>query len=109
MHPNLERLEYRRGMLEMGQKPEDLPVLTLSGAQISSEVRAAINEEDLLNLGGVHGIKDAGDPTEYDHLKLVLTNDIVEIEVFNRGISLLTNDDEKNKRIHRVMGKLDKG
>ena len=50
--------------------------------------------------------KDAGDPVEYDHLRLVLTDDVVEIEVFNRGITLFTTDDEKIKRIHRVLCQL---
>ncbi len=39
--------------------------------------------------------------------KLVLTDDAVEIEVFNRGITLFTSDDERVRRIHRVLCKLD--
>lgn len=104
----LERIEYRRGMLDAGRRPEDLPVRTWSGAQVPSEVRASIHDEDLLNLGGVHGTKGTGDPTEYDHLNLVLTDGTVEIEVFNRGITLFTTDDENVKRIHRVLCKLDR-
>jgi hypothetical protein len=73
----------------------------------SDTPRKSINKEDILNLGGVYGDKDAGDPTEYDHLRLVLTDDVVEIKVFNRGITLLFTDDEKVKRIHRVLCKLD--
>jgi hypothetical protein len=65
------------------------------------------NEENLLNLGGVYGDKNAGDPLEYDHLKLVLTDDAVEITVFNRGITLLTSDDERVRRIYRVLCKVD--
>jgi len=107
MIQDLERIEYRRGMFEAGTKPEDLPVTVWSGSQIPSELRAAINAENLLNLGGVHGTKGAGDPTEYDHLKLILTDDAVEIEIFNRGITLLTTEDEKVKRIHRVLSKID--
>ncbi len=59
-------------------------------------------DEDILNLGGVCGDKDAGDPVEYDHLRLVLTGDVVEMKVFNRGIALLMTEDEKMKRIQRV-------
>jgi len=46
---------------------------------------------------------------EYDHLKLVLTDDTVEITVFNRGIALFASDDERVRRIHRVLCKLDEG
>ena len=106
MIQDLEQIEYRRGMLESGMKPDVLPVKTWRGAKIPAEVRQSINEEDILNLGGVYGDKDAGDPVEYDHPRLVLTDDVIEIEVFNRGITLFTTDDEKVKRIHRVLCKL---
>jgi len=42
------------------------------GAKIQSEVRKAINEEHLLNLVGVFSDKKAGDPVEYDQMKLIL-------------------------------------
>ena len=44
---------------------------------------------------------------EYDNLNLVMTDDAVEITVFNRGITLFTPDDKKVRRIHRVLCKLD--
>ena len=40
-------------------------------------------------------------------MKLVLTDDTVEIMVFNRGITLFTSDDEQVRRIHRVLCKPD--
>ena len=107
MIQNQEQIEYRKGMLEEGMKPDDLPVKVWRGAKITADVRKAINEENLLNLGGVFGDKNAGDPVEYDHLKLVLTDDTVEIAVFNRGITLFMSDDERVRRIHRVLCKLD--
>ena len=107
MIQDLEQIEYRRGMLEKGMRPEDLPVKVWRGSKIPADVRAAINTENLLNLGGVYGDKKAGDPMEYDNLKLVLTDDAVEITVFNRGITLFMSDDERVRRIHRVLCKLD--
>lgn len=107
MIQNLERIEYRKGMLERSMKPENLPLKDWRGGKIPANVRAAVNEEDLLNLGGVYGDRNAGDPVEYDHLRLILTEDTVEITVFNRGITLFTSDDEKVRRIHRVLCKLD--
>lgn len=107
MIQDLEQIEYRRGMLERGMKPDTLPVKIWRGAEIPADVRGAINAEDLLNLGGVYGDKKAGDPMEYDNLKLVLTDDTVEITVFNRGMALFMSDDERVRRIHRVLCKLD--
>jgi len=107
MTQDLEQIEYCRGMLERGMKPDTLPVKIWRGAEIPADVRGAINAEDLLNLGGVYGDKKAGDPMEYDNLKLVLTDDTVEITVFNRGIALFMSDDERIRRIHRLLCKLD--
>ena len=72
MISNLEEIEYRHGMIEKDMKSENLPVKVWRGAKIPPDTRKAIHEENLLNLGGVHGDKSAGDPVEYDHLKLFI-------------------------------------
>lgn len=107
MIQDLVQIEHCRGMLERGMKPDTLPVKIWRGAEIPGDVRGAINAEDLFNLGGVYGDKKAGDPMEYDNLNLVLTDDTVEITVFNRGMALFMSDDERVRRIHRVLCKLD--
>ena len=43
---------------------------------------------------------------EYNHLKLVLTDERVEITVYNRGGTLFTTNDERVRRLHRVMCRL---
>ena len=105
---NLEQIEYRRGLLERGRKADGLPVKVWRGAEIPTDVRKTIDEENLLNLGGVYGDRNAGEPVEYDHLKLVLTDETIEITVFNRGIALFFTDDKRIRRIHRVLCKLDR-
>ena len=107
MIQDLEQIECRRGVLEPGMKSDDLPVRTWCGAKIPGEARKSTNEEDILNLGGVYGDKDAGNPIEYDHLRLVLSDDVVEVEFFNRGITLFMTEGEKVKRIHRLLCTLD--
>lgn len=67
---------------------------------------AAVSEEGPLTLEGVYGDRNIGDPVEYDHLRLILTDRVVEITVFNRGITLFLSDDERVRRIHRVLCKL---
>ena len=108
MIQDIEVIEYRRGMIESGMKSSDLPVKVWRGTKIPAEIRTAINEENILNLGGVYGDKNAGEPVEYDHLKITLTDDVVEIKFFNRGITLFMTDNDDVRRIHRVMCKLDK-
>jgi hypothetical protein len=107
MIQDLERIEYRGGMIEAGMEVSALPVRAWSGSKIPAVIRRSIHEEDLLNLGGVYGDKTVGDPIQYDHLKLILTDDVVEITVFNRGIMLVISDDESIRRIHRILCKLE--
>jgi len=102
----LEQIDYRYGLIGMNLKERDLPVKSWRGYRIPSRVRKAIIENDLLNLGGVYGDKNAGSPAEFDNLKLILTDDTVEITVWNRGILLATSDDERIQRIHEVLMKL---
>lgn len=90
-------------MLDTGMESEDLPVRVWRRDELPEEVREAVHVDGLLNLGGVHGDRNTGNPVEYDHLKLVLTDDTVEITIFNRGIALFTTDDERVQRIHRVL------
>ena len=103
MIQDIEKIEYRCGLLEKGKQATDLPVKIWRGSQINAEIILSIHNEDILNLGGVYGDRDMGDPPEYDQLRIALTDDEVEIEFFNRGISLLTTDNETFRRIHRVL------
>ena len=108
MIQDIEKIEYCHGLLEKGKQATDLPVKVWRSSQINAEIIRSLHNEDILNLGGVYGNKDMGDPPEYDHLRIVLTDDEVQIEFFNRGISLLTADSETYRRIHRFLCVLDK-
>jgi hypothetical protein len=107
MIQDIERIEYRSGPLPAGTKPDSLPPMIWRGREISSDVRKAIINEDLLNLGGTYGDRKPAGPTECDHLRIVLTADTVDIEVFDR-LGLLAGGDAKFMRIHRVLCKLNK-
>ncbi|HOE17293.1 MAG TPA: hypothetical protein PLX02_12585 [Syntrophorhabdaceae bacterium] len=108
MNSKLEQIEYRRGMLSRGMKTKDLPAKVWRGTGIPVEVRETIDAENLLNLGGVYGDKTIGYPVQYDHLKLVFTDTTVEITVFNRAITLFIENNDRVRRIHRAVCKLDK-
>lgn len=103
---NLERIEYRYGMLERGMKRSSLPKTVLSGPDIPDSIRRSIAEEKLHELDGAYGDRHAGDPMEYDHIKLFYEDDVIEITVYNRGICLFISNDERIIRIHRVLSKI---
>lgn len=106
MDKDLLQIEYRRSMHSEGSDTENLEAKSWRSAEIPTGVIEAIDRENLLSLGGVYGDRNAGDPMECDNLKLVLADDTVDITVYNRGIALFTSDDERIRRIHRVLCEL---
>jgi len=104
----LTQIDYRNGMLIDDKTPNDLPVATWRRPEFPPGAEAAIREEGLRSLDGTYGNEHVGDPVGYDHLRLVFTDKAVDIIIFNRGITLLSTDDAKVQRIHRVLCKLNK-
>lgn len=104
---SIKGIEYRSGFLREGLTIEDLPVQKWSEIEVPSDVRNAIIRENLLNLGGVYGEKASAEPTEYDHLRIILDSSRVDIEVFGR-LQLVSSRDSEFMRIHRVLCKLNK-
>jgi hypothetical protein len=103
----IERIEYRHGLVETGMSPDDLPTETWTGPAMPPGVRWAIEKERLLELGGVYGDRRAGNPMQYERLRLIGADRAVQITFYNRAIALFTTDTDRVRRIHRVLCKLD--
>ena len=54
-------------------------------------------------LEGTLGDPNLGSPIEYEKLELRAQHRSITIEVFNRGISLITTNDKRLVRIHQVL------
>jgi len=67
----------------------------------------ALLDGHLLDLGGSYGDPEAGDPVQYDELRIEHGQGVVEIVVYNRAILLFSTDSEAVRRIHQVCGRLD--
>ena len=52
------------------------------------------------DLGGTYGDPEAGDPIQYDGLRIEHDEGNVEIVVYNRAILLFVTDSEVVRRIH---------
>ena len=107
MVQDIKQIEYRSGHLATGAKPESLTAMVWRGREIPSDVRKAIVSEDLLDLGGTYGERVADRAVEYDHLRIVLTNGAIDIEVYDR-LGLRAGGDARFMRIHRVLSKLNR-
>ena len=60
-----------------------------------------------LDPGGTYGDPNAGDPVQYDELRIEHDRGEVEIVVYNRAILLFATDGEVLRRIHEVCCRLD--
>ncbi len=107
MIQDLEAIEYRRGVLEQGIQINQLPLITLKGKSITPAMRGELLETNLLNCGRCYGDSSDAAPVQYEHLKLILTDDTVEIVFINRGKAIAKSDDDKMKRIHRFLSCLE--
>ena len=67
----------------------------------------ALLAPDLLDLGGTYSDPGAGNPIQYDELRIEHDQDAVEIVVYDRAILLFTTDSEAVRRIHEVCCRLD--
>ena len=61
----------------------------------------------LLDLAGIYGDPEAGDPIQYDQLRIEHDQGAVEIVVFHPAILLFTTDSEAVRRIHEGCCRLD--
>ena len=76
-----------------------LPAITIEAADLPEDVPALLDQH-LLDLGGTYGVPEAGDPIQYDELRIEHDHGDVEIVVYNRAILLFTTESEAVRRIH---------
>ncbi len=69
-------------------------VMRGGGRRSASRRRARAPRLHLLDLGGTYGDPNAGDPIQYDELRIEHDQGEVEIVVYNRAILLFTTDSE---------------
>ncbi len=81
--PGIERASYRTGFVERLGEAARLPAITIEAADLPDDVLALLDR--LLDLGGTYGDSEAGDPIQYDELRIEHDQGDVEIVVHNRG------------------------
>ena len=102
--PKIHRVTYRHGLVD----DDDLEDLTglerveLEGDVIARNIVVAIYDNQLLEAADDYGDALVGDPLEYDELTIEHAGGTTRIGLFNRGIMILTTNEEFSKRAHRV-------
>jgi hypothetical protein len=97
----IERVSYRAGFVEHLEEVRRLPATTIKAADLPSDLLALVVRH-LLDLAGTYGDPNAGDPIQYDELRIEHDQGAVEIVVYNRAILLFTTDSEAVRRIHQA-------
>ena len=100
------RVAYRSGFVKRLDDVGGLHAITIETEDLPEDVLALLDRH-LLDLGGTNGDPNAGDPIQYDELRIEREEGDVEIIVYNRAILLFTSDSEAVKRIHQVCCRLD--
>ncbi|HEX9545916.1 MAG TPA: hypothetical protein VF942_01180 [Acidimicrobiales bacterium] len=80
-------------------------MITIEAADLPGDVLALLDH--LLDLAGTYGDPEAGDPMQYDELRIEHDHGEVEIVVYNRAILLFMTESEAVRRIHQVCCPLD--
>ena len=102
----IERASYRAGFVERLGDAGHLPAITIEVTDLPEDVLPLLDHQ-LLDLGGTYGDPNAGDPIQYDALRIEHEQGDVEIVIRNRAILLFTTDDEAERQVHRVCWRLD--
>src|SRR5881628_3661587 len=101
----IERVSYRRGFVKRLRESRHLPAITFEAADLPEDVVALVDAH-LLDLGGTYGRPEAGDPIQYDDLRIEHHEGDVEIVVYNRAILVFGIDREAGKWIHEICCRL---
>jgi hypothetical protein len=97
------QVTYARAMLDRVADAAKVPSTTLDGENLPGLVIDGIDRERLGELAGEWGEPDAGEPIEYERLRVAYERGSFEITLFNRGVMLIFCDDERVRRMHRVL------
>src|SRR5881397_2091275 len=100
----VRRVAYRSGFVKRLDDVGSLPVWSIDGSHLPEDVRELV--ELLLDLGGTYGVPEAGDPIQYDELRIEHDEGYVEIVVYKRAI-LFMSDHDAVRRIHQVCCRLE--
>lgn len=106
--PDIRRIVYRRGMIPDARRKADLKTTVLEGGAVPRDILVAIQDNELLGVGGEYGAPEVGDPIQYDELTIEHARGTHRIVVYNRAIMLFHTNETIYVRVHRVAGLIDR-
>ena len=95
-------------MIKNLSERNNLKILRLTTGEIPNEVLVLIKKNDLLSLNGRFGMKQGGDPMEYEELEIKSGDKTANVEIFNKGMSMFLQETPELKRLFEVCCRLDR-
>lgn len=107
----IARLRYFHGMGfdSNSNRPVDMSVaVSVSASAVTAKIVESLDAERIRSLDSQYGDPTVGDPVEVDRLEIEFERGrpLLEITVFNRGLTLMLTDDADVRRLHRFFGVL---
>jgi len=103
---NVQYIHYKHGLIKKISDRKKLTKHQFVDRDISDELSTLIEENGLLDLSGSFGLKDGANPIEYDELRIRADNRVCELEIYNKGMSMMFAETPELKRIFQVCCKL---
>ena len=82
--PRIERVSYRSGFVERLGEASRLPAISIEPPDLHEDVLGLLDHHHLA-LAGTYGAPEAGDPIQYDELRIEHDHGDVEIVVCDRA------------------------
>ena len=102
----IERISYKHGMLKKPSHKKKLRAKHLVKGQIPSEILKLIEDEEIFSLSGTYGEKDGVIPMEYEEVKIKADGNETTFEIYNKGMSMFTNETQELKRAYKLCVRL---
>lgn len=104
----VDHVSYKHGMIKNLSERDKLKLRRFNAEEIPKEVLVLIKKNDLLSLSGQFGMKEGGDPTEYEELEIKSGDKSAKVEIFNKGMSMFLQETPELKRLFEVCCRLDR-
>ena len=102
----VEYIKYKYGMINKPSQRKKLKASHLEKENIPDEIVKLIEEKEILSIHGTLGNKEGTIPIEYEEIKIRADGKETTFEVYNKGMSMFTNETDELKRVFEFCSRL---
>lgn len=102
----VEFIRYKYGMINKPSQRKKLRAKYLEKDNIPKEFATLIEEKEIMSIKGTLGDKEGGVPIEYEEVKIIADGKETIFEIYNKGMSMISNETSELKRVFELCCKL---